>query len=77
MVCAFGTGETACLADALARGGHARVGFENSLWNADGSLAKSNEQRVAEISGLSGLLARGNGQAADAAAILGIPGGAG
>ena len=74
MVCAFGSGETACLADALARGGHARVGFENSLWNADGSLAKSNDERVAAISGISSLLARGNGQPANAAAILGIPG---
>ena len=39
MVCAFGRGETAALAAALAAGGKARVGFENSLWHTDGSLA--------------------------------------
>lgn len=72
MVCAFGSGETACLADALARGGHARVGFENSLWNADGSLAQSNQERVAAISAIGGMLARGNGQTAQADRILGV-----
>ncbi len=73
MVCAFGSGETACLADALARGGHARVGFENSLWNADGSLAQSNEQRVGTIAAISDLMGRGNGRTARAAQILGSP----
>jgi len=77
MVCAFGSGETACLADALARGGHARVGFENSLWNADGSVAKSNEERVAAISNICELLSRGNGQTAQAAGILGRTGSSG
>ncbi len=49
MICAFGAAETACLAYAAARGGKMRVGFENSLWNADGSLAKDNAERVAEV----------------------------
>ncbi|NNL73852.1 MAG: 3-keto-5-aminohexanoate cleavage protein, partial [Silicimonas sp.] len=49
MVCAFGPAETACLAYAAARGGKVRVGFENSLWNADGSLAQDNAERVAEV----------------------------
>ncbi|MEI5676768.1 MULTISPECIES: 3-keto-5-aminohexanoate cleavage protein [Mesorhizobium] len=49
MVCAFGRGETACLEAALRAGGKVRVGFENSLWNADGGIAASNEERVAEI----------------------------
>lgn len=49
MVCAFGQGETDCLEAALKAGGKVRVGFENSLWNADGSIADSNEARVAEI----------------------------
>lgn len=49
MVCAFGRGETSCLKAALEAGGKVRVGFENSLWNADGSVAPSNEARVAEI----------------------------
>ena len=77
MVCAFGPGETACLADALARGGHARVGFENSLWNADGSLARSNEQRVGTIGAISDLIGRGNGRTPQAANILGAPGAGG
>ncbi|MDJ1017614.1 MAG: 3-keto-5-aminohexanoate cleavage protein [Paracoccaceae bacterium] len=49
MVCAFGPAETACLTDAVARGGKARVGFENSLWNSDGSLAENNAERVSEV----------------------------
>lgn len=71
MVCAFGSAETACLADALARGGHARVGFENSLWSADGSVAKANDERVATISDICQLLGRGDGRAVGAARILG------
>ena len=49
MLCAFGTAETSCLVEAARRGGKMRVGFENSLWNADGSLAKDNAERVAEV----------------------------
>ena len=49
MACAFGSSETACLAHAAALGGKVRVGFENSLWNADGSLARDNAARVAEV----------------------------
>lgn len=51
-ICAFGKGETACLGAALKAGGKARVGFENSLWNADGSLAKDNAERVSAIAEL-------------------------
>lgn len=49
MVCAFGLGETACLTAALRAGGNVRVGFENNLFHADGSLADSNQSRVAMI----------------------------
>ena len=49
MVCAFGPAETTCLAYTVSRGGKARVGFENSLWNADGSVARDNAERVAEV----------------------------
>ena len=52
-ICAFGKGETACLADAVSKGGKARVGFENSLWNKDGTLAKDNAERVKEIARMS------------------------
>lgn len=51
-VCAFGRGETAGLQAAFAAGGKARVGFENSLWNADGSLAADNAERVRAIAAL-------------------------
>ena len=51
-VCAFGSAETACLTAALKAGGKVRVGFENSFWNGDGSLAQSNAERVAEINGI-------------------------
>jgi 3-keto-5-aminohexanoate cleavage enzyme len=50
--CAFGQGETACLRAALERGGKARVGFENNLFMADGTLAPDNAARVREIAGL-------------------------
>lgn len=50
MLCAFGKEETDCLVEAIRLGGKARIGFENSLWNADGSLAANNAERVAELS---------------------------
>ena len=48
-VCAFGRGETACLKYADAKGGKLRVGFENSIWSQDGTIAQDNAQRVREI----------------------------
>jgi len=48
-VCAFGKHETDCLLRAQSLGGKVRVGFENNVINQDGSLAKSNEERVEEI----------------------------
>jgi len=50
-VCAFGQHETAHLRDAMDLGGKARVGFENNLRMADGSLAPDNAARVREIAG--------------------------
>ncbi|MDB2407865.1 3-keto-5-aminohexanoate cleavage protein [Jannaschia sp.] len=49
MLCAFGATETACLVEASRLGGKVRVGFENSLWNADGTLARDNAERVREV----------------------------
>lgn len=49
MLCAFGQGETASLVEAARNGGKARAGFENSLWNADGSLATDNTARICEV----------------------------
>lgn len=48
-VCAFGHHETACLQRAHREGGKLRVGFENNLRHADGSLAKDNASRVVEV----------------------------
>ena len=48
-VCAFGPREADCLAAALARGGHVRVGFENNLQRPDGTLAASNAEQVAHV----------------------------
>jgi 3-keto-5-aminohexanoate cleavage enzyme len=50
--CGFGQSETALLDHALAKGGHVRVGFENNVLHADGSIAASNADRVASIAGL-------------------------
>jgi len=46
MVCAFGVNEQQVMKQAIALGGHARVGFENNIWMPDGCLAKSNEDLV-------------------------------
>ncbi|MES0884654.1 3-keto-5-aminohexanoate cleavage protein [Roseibium sp. SCP14] len=48
-VCAFGHRETECLVTAIGKGGKARIGFENGLWNRDGSLAKDNADRVQDL----------------------------
>ncbi|MEO9898695.1 MAG: 3-keto-5-aminohexanoate cleavage protein [Paracoccaceae bacterium] len=52
MLCAFGKEETDCLVEAARLGGKARVGFENSLWHADGSVAQDNAARVRTVSDL-------------------------
>jgi uncharacterized protein (DUF849 family) len=71
-VCAFGRGETAALAAAVAAGGHIRVGFENSLWNADDSLARNNAERVAAMVGVAAHAGRSIASIAEARAILEI-----
>jgi uncharacterized protein (DUF849 family) len=48
-LCAFGAEETPSLVQAARCGGKTRVGFENSLWNQNGSLAKDNAERVREV----------------------------
>ncbi|WP_254919086.1 3-keto-5-aminohexanoate cleavage protein [Oceanicola sp. 22II-s10i] len=66
MVCAFGAGESRVLAAAMAMGGHARVGFENSLQMADGSVAADNAARVREVADLRRALGLTGGGAARA-----------
>jgi len=48
-VCAFGHRETECLVHAIENGGKARIGFENGLWNRDGSVARDNAGRVSDL----------------------------
>ncbi|WP_254446104.1 3-keto-5-aminohexanoate cleavage protein [Ruegeria sp. HKCCD7255] len=55
MACAFGQTETACLVEAHQMGGEMRIGFENNLHNADGSLAKDNAERVRDLRAALGL----------------------
>lgn len=74
MVCGFGLSETASLTAALALGGHARVGFENSLWHADGEIAESNAARVAVISSIAERLGRGGQTVEGTGRVLGATG---
>jgi uncharacterized protein (DUF849 family) len=48
-VCSFGPQETIILRHVLANGGKVRVGFENNIHMADGTLATSNAARVREV----------------------------
>jgi uncharacterized protein (DUF849 family) len=57
-MCAFGRHELACAGAALAFGGHVRVGFENNLWRADGSVASGNAELVGAAAGVARALAR-------------------
>ena len=45
-LCAFGKHELACVDRALARGGHARIGFENNFYRPDGARAAGNAELV-------------------------------
>ena len=46
-VCAFAEREQICLQKAVSLGGKVRVGFENSLFMPDGTIAENNTSRVA------------------------------
>lgn len=58
MACAFGPRETACIAAAIALGGHARVGFENNHHRPDGSVAPGNADAVARAAAIARGIAR-------------------
>ena len=45
-VCAFGKEEATCLVESVKAGGKCRIGFENSLFLPDGSIAKNNAEKV-------------------------------
>ncbi len=46
MVCAFGATEQDCLLHSAKLGGHARMGFENNLYQSSGEIADSNEAQI-------------------------------
>ena len=48
-VCAFGAKEQASVIDAITRGGHGRIGFENNLLLPDGNIASSSAELVNEL----------------------------
>jgi len=48
-ICAFGVNELRCLQYADAEGGKCRIGFENSRFLGDGSIARDNAEKVAEL----------------------------
>jgi 3-keto-5-aminohexanoate cleavage enzyme len=70
-VCAFGAAEAACMAAAIGLGGHARVGFENNLHRADGTLATHNADLVANVAGIARRSGRGVATAAQARTLYG------
>ena len=53
-ICAFATEENDTLVTAVEQGGKLRVGFENSLFMPDGSIAADNASRVAAANRLFG-----------------------
>ena len=70
-MCAFGQGETACAVTSLALGGHARVGFENNVHMADGTVAPTNAALVAAVAEGARVLGRPLADAAIARQIFG------
>ena len=51
-ICAFREEEAACIRHAVSLGGKLRVGFENSMIMADGSIASDNAARVSEAAAM-------------------------
>jgi 3-keto-5-aminohexanoate cleavage enzyme len=47
--CAFGFKEQACVIAGIKQGGHARIGFENNLYQADGAVAVSTAAQVTDL----------------------------
>lgn len=71
MTCAFGRGEMACLERTIELGGHARVGFENAIVDADGKPARDNAERVAMVAALAAKHGRSVASSQESADILG------
>lgn len=74
MTCAFGRQEVPALACALALGGHARVGFENSLTGPDGGIWPDNTHPVAAMASIAATLGRRRPNRDEALGLLGRAG---
>lgn len=70
--CAFGRREAACAAAAVALDGHARVGFENNMLMADGSMAPDNAALVSQVADAAAVMGRSVATAAEARRLLGV-----
>ncbi|MBE9551965.1 MAG: 3-keto-5-aminohexanoate cleavage protein [Proteobacteria bacterium] len=70
-ICAFGARECACALTAAALGGHVRVGFENNVLMADGSVARDNAALAGQVASGAKLLGRSLAGADEARAYLG------
>lgn len=71
-LCAFGASEAECMRQAMQRGGHCRVGFENNLLMSDGSQAADNAALVKAVEESALLLDRTIATANDARRMLGM-----
>ena len=68
----FGPGEIPTMLAAAAFGGHARVGFENSIQMPDGRLAEDNAEIVAATAAIAPLAGRPLADGAAARALMGV-----
>ena len=69
-VCAFGRREAACALAAITLDGHARIGFENNLFQPDGQVAPDNAALVAAAARGAAVIARPLANAAAARAMM-------
>ena len=69
-ICAFGPRESACALVALGLNGHARIGFENNLLLADGSVALDNASLVRQTVAAASVMGRSVARPEVARAIL-------
>ena len=72
-VCCFGPSENAVMIAAEARGGHVRIGFENNIVMADGSIAPDNVALVRQFTAESIALSRSPANAAEVRAAFSLP----
>jgi len=71
-LCAFGASEAACMFEAIKRGGHCRVGFENNLTLPDGSMASDNAALVQGVANNAAALGRAVASPSEARSLLGM-----